>query len=199
MLRSRPDNRGIFHNESLTALAWVNEEDHCRIISMEDGGNIPSVFTRFCELSHAIKLSAEANGAKLMWDEKLGFLGTCPSNLGTGLRASVMVRLPEFNKLMESSDSESKELLDAVCSTYDLQPRGSSGEHSAAVGGKFDISNKRRLGFSEVQLVQKMIDGVSKVIEFEKLLATGTKPSDIRKLISSPIALADIHAVVGAV
>ena len=164
---------------------------------MEDGGNIPSVFTRFCELSYAIKLSAEANGAKLMWNEKLGFLGTCPSNLGTGLRASVMVRLPEFNKLMESSDTESKELLDAVCGTYDLQPRGSSGEHSAAVGGKFDISNKRRLGFSEVQLVQKMIDGVSKVIEFEKLLATGKKPSDIRKLISPAVALADIHPVVG--
>ena len=36
-----------------------------------------------------------------MWNEKLGFLGTCPSNLGTGLRASVMVCLPEFNKLMD--------------------------------------------------------------------------------------------------
>lgn len=178
--RSWPNNRGIFHNETQTALCWVNEEDHCRIISMEDGGNIPSVFTRFCDLSNAIKASAEKNGTKLMWNEKLGFLGTCPSNLGTGLRASVMVVLPEFNKLMEGTDHAAKELLEEVCSRYDLQPRGSAGEHSAAVGGKFDVSNKQRLGFSEVQLVQKMIDGVSKVIELEKMLAAGSTPDDIR-------------------
>lgn len=178
--RSWPNNRGIFHNEAQTALCWVNEEDHCRIISMETGGNIPSVFERFCNLSNALKASAEANNTKLMWNETLGFLGTCPSNLGTGLRASVMVVLPEFNKLMEGDNEEDKHLLDEVCSAYDLQPRGSAGEHSAAVGGKFDVSNKQRLGFSEVQLVQKMIDGVSKVIEYEKMLAGGSTPADVR-------------------
>ena len=178
--RSWPDNRGIFHNDTQTALCWVNEEDHCRIISMEDGGDIPSVFKRFCALSDAIKASAESNGTKLMHNEKLGFLGTCPSNLGTGLRASVMVVLPHFNKLMEGDNQHDKELLEEVCSRYDLQPRGSAGEHSAAVGGKFDVSNKQRLGFSEVQLVQKMIDGVSKVIELEKMLAAGSTPDDIR-------------------
>jgi protein-arginine kinase len=51
--------RGIFHNDAQTALAWVNEEDHCRIISMELGGDIPSVFTRFCALSNAIKVCTE--------------------------------------------------------------------------------------------------------------------------------------------
>ena len=74
-----------------------------------------------------------------MWNEKLGFLGTCPSNLGTGLRASVMVCLPEFNKLMEGDNHADKELLDFVCSAFDLQPRGSNGEHSAAVVRKMKI------------------------------------------------------------
>mmetsp|Transcript_24412 Transcript_24412/g.40728 ORF Transcript_24412/g.40728 Transcript_24412/m.40728 type:complete len:473 (+) Transcript_24412:122-1540(+) len=178
--RSWPNNRGIFHNEAQTALCWVNEEDHCRIISMELGGNIPSVFSRFCDLSNAIKASAEANSTKLMWNETLGFMGTCPSNLGTGLRASVMVVLPEFNKLMEGAVEEDKELLEQVCSAFDLQPRGSAGEHSAAEGAKFDVSNKQRLGFSEVQLVQKMIDGVTKVVELEKMLAAGSTPADVR-------------------
>ncbi|RYY87193.1 hypothetical protein EON63_04445 [archaeon] len=50
-----------------------------------------------------------------------------------------------------------------MCSAFDLQPRGSAGEHSAAKDAKFDISNKQRLGYSEVELVQKMIDGVMKV------------------------------------
>jgi len=178
--RSWPDNRGIFHNEEQTILSWVNEEDHCRIISMDVGGDIQKVFERFCDLSKAIEASATANGTKLMWNEKLGFMGTCPSNLGTGLRASVMVVLEQFNKLMDGDNQADKELLEDVCSFYDLQPRGSAGEHSAAVGGKFDVSNKQRLGFSEVQLVQKMIDGVGKVIEYEEMLAAGSTPADIR-------------------
>jgi len=181
--RSWPENRGIFHNAEQTALCWVNEEDHCRIISMELGGNIPSVFSRFCSLSGAIEESAQKNGTKLMRNKNLGFMGTCPSNLGTGLRASVMIKLNEFNKLMEGDNQADKELLDQVCSRYDLQPRGSAGEHSPAVGGKFDVSNKQRLGFSEVQLVQKMIDGVSKVIELEEMLAAGKTPDDIRAVI----------------
>ena len=182
--RSWPNNRGIFHNATQTALAWVNEEDHCRIISMELGGDIPSVFTRFCDLSNAIKASAEANNTKLMWNDTLGFMGTCPSNLGTGLRASVMVKLENFNKLMEGDNHADKELLETVCSRYDLQPRGSAGEHSAAVGAKFDVSNKQRLGYSEVQLVQKMIDGVSEVIKLEQMLAAGKTPDDIRDYIT---------------
>jgi len=56
-----------------------------------------------------------------------------------------------------------------------LQPRGSAGEHSAAVGGKWDVSNKQRLGFSEVELVQKMVSGVEKLIACEEKLARGEK------------------------
>lgn len=178
--RSWPKSRGIFHNDAKTALAWVNEEDHCRIISMELGGNIPSVFKRFGDISNEIKKVAEANNSALMWNETLGFMGTCPTNLGTGLRASVMVVLTEFNKLMEGDNHEDKELLEQVCSKFDLQPRGSRGEHSPADGGKFDVSNKQRLGFSEVELVQKMIDGVTKVIGYEEMLAAGKTPADIR-------------------
>jgi len=187
--RSWPNNRGIFHNGKgedgnpaasgdATALAWCNEEDHCRIISMKKGGDIKDVFKRFCNLSNALS----GTGAKFMTSEKLGYLGTCPSNLGTGLRASVMVKLENFNKLLEdpNSSQEDKELLETVCAKFDLQPRGSAGEHSPAVGAKFDVSNKQRLGFSEVQLVQKMIDGVAKVIALEEKLAGGATPADIR-------------------
>merc|ERR1711967_76116 len=66
--RSWPDNRGIFHNDNQTALAWCNEEDHCRIISMAKGGDIPAVFARFGALSDALA----ATGAKFMVSEKLG-------------------------------------------------------------------------------------------------------------------------------
>lgn len=168
--KSWPKSRGIFHNANHTALCWVNEEDHCRIISMAKGGDIKDVFARFCNISAALAKAADENGTKLMYSDKLGYLGTCPSNLGTGLRASVMVKLTKFNE-----SEESRILLEKVCDKFDLQPRGSAGEHSAAVEDKFDVSNKQRIGFSEVQLVQKMIDGCTKVIQFEEALASGAK------------------------
>ena len=161
--RDWPSGRGIFHNPDKTVLCWCNEEDQCRIIAMENGGDVKGVFTRFCQLSNAIKTAAEANGKKLMEHPNYGFLGTCPSNLGTGLRGSVMIVLPELNKDVHK--------LEEICAGFDLQPRGSSGEHSAAVGAKWDISNKQRIGFTEVELVQKMIDGVKKLIALEEELA----------------------------
>ena len=173
-----PESRGIFHNDNKTALCWCNEEDHCRIISMAMKGNVKDVFARFCSLSDAMKASAVASGADLMHSENLGFIGSCPSNLGTGLRASVMIKLEKLN--------ENVELLEKVCESFDLQPRGSAGEHSAAVGGKWDVSNKQRIGFSEVQLVQKMIDGVSKLIGIEERLASGATAEDIEKSLSEP-------------
>ena len=163
--RNWPKSRGIFHNDNKTALCWVNEEDHCRIISMALKGDIKDVFARFCSISEELKKVCEAQETKLMWSDSLGFLGTCPSNLGTGLRASVMVVLPKLN--------ENVELLEKICASFDLQPRGSAGEHSAAVGGKWDVSNKQRIGFTEVELVQKMIDGVGKLIALEQKLEKG--------------------------
>ncbi|KAJ1459264.1 ATP:guanido phosphotransferase [Pelagophyceae sp. CCMP2097] len=177
-----PDSRGIFHNEGKTALCWCNEEDHCRIISMSKDGDVKGVFARFCKLSDATKAGAEAGGSALMHNDVLGFLGTCPSNLGTGLRAGVMICLPLLN--------EDPHLLEKVCDAYDLQPRGSAGEHSAAVGAKWDISNKQRLGFSEVQLVQKMVDGVSKVIEIEEMMAAGKSKEDVIAYLDGAAAVA---------
>merc|ERR1719183_2996041 len=167
--RDWPSGRGIFHNPDKTVLCWCNEEDQCRIIAMEKGGDIKGVFTRFCHLSNAIKDASVAEGKKLMEHPNYGFLGTCPSNLGTGLRASVMIVLPKLN--------EDPHKLEEICAGFDLQPRGSSGEHSAAVGAKWEISNKQRIGFSEVELVQKMIDGVKKLIALEEDMAGGAAPA----------------------
>ena len=170
--RNWPDNRGIFHNDAKTALCWCNEEDQCRIISMSKDGDIKAVFARFAEISKKLEEAATAAGKSFMFNEKLGFLGTCPSNLGTGLRAGVMVTLVNFNK--------DPVALDAVCSKFDLQPRGSNGEHSEAIGGNFDVSNKQRIGFTEVELVQKMISGVAKVIEYEEMLIAGKTMDEVK-------------------
>ena len=155
--RDWPSGRGIFHNEDKTFLVWVNEEDQLRIISMEPGANIGGVFER---LSKAVAHIESV--AKFAHDDHLGYITSCPTNLGTALRASVHIKLPKLSAL--------KEEFQALASKYYLQIRGIHGEHSESADSTYDISNKRRLGRSEVELVQDMYDGVKAMIKREKEL-----------------------------
>merc|ERR1711970_191515 len=98
MARDWPDGRGIWHNDTKTFLVWVNEEDHLRVISMQKGGDIKGVFKRFCEGLTKIETLMKERGHSYMWNEHLGYVLTCPSNLGTGLRAGVHVKLPSLAK-----------------------------------------------------------------------------------------------------
>ncbi|XP_061782505.1 creatine kinase, testis isozyme-like [Nerophis lumbriciformis] len=161
MGRDWPDGRGIWHNESKTFLVWVNEEDHLRVISMQKGGNIKEVFTRFCTGLGELEGKFKEKGHVYMWNEHLGYILTCPSNLGTGLRAGVHVKLPNMSKHPEFEE---------VLKRLRLQKRGTGGVDTDAVGGVFDISNADRLGFSEVELVQMVVDGVKVLVDMEKNL-----------------------------
>merc|ERR1719512_380684 len=159
MERDWPEGRGIFHNEAKTFLVWVNEEDQLRIISMEQGGDVKKVFERLAAGIEAVQKSIEEeSGKKFLLDEKLGYLHSCPTNLGTGMRASVHCDLAGWTK-------EGLPALKARCEELKLQPRGTRGESGGQTGITYDISNKHRLGYSEVELVQCMIDGVNKLYE----------------------------------
>ncbi|XP_034784155.2 creatine kinase S-type, mitochondrial-like isoform X2 [Acipenser ruthenus] len=164
MARDWPDARGIWHNFDKTFLIWINEEDHTRVISMEKGGNMKSVFERFCRGLKEVEKLIHERGWEFMWNEHLGYILTCPSNLGTGLRAGVHVKIPNLSK-----DPRLSKILDNLR----LQKRGTGGVDTAAVGDTFDISNLDRIGRSEVELVQLVIDGVNYLIECEKRLEKG--------------------------
>uniref|UniRef100_A0A4W6FXB9 Creatine kinase U-type, mitochondrial n=1 Tax=Lates calcarifer TaxID=8187 RepID=A0A4W6FXB9_LATCA len=159
-----PVRKNKEHNNEKTFLIWINEEDHTRVISMEKGGNMKRVFDRFCRGLKEVERLIQERGWEFMWNERLGYILTCPSNLGTGLRAGVHVKLPLLSK-----DPRFSKILDNLR----LQKRGTGGVDTAAVGGVFDISNLDRLGQSEVQLVQTVIDGVNYLIECEKRLERG--------------------------
>jgi len=155
MERDWPEGRGIFHNAAKTFLVWVNEEDQLRIISMQKGGDVRAVFDRLAKGIKAVGDSVKAESGKdFALDEKYGYIHSCPTNLGTGMRASVHVDLPGWTK--EGLDSLKKR-----CEELKVQPRGTRGESGGQTGITYDISNKHRLGYSEVQLVQCMIDGVN--------------------------------------
>jgi len=103
-------------------------------------------------------------------ERTLGVFLTCPSNLGTGLRGGVHVKLHNLSK---------HEKFDDILKILRLQKRGTGGVDTAAEGGVFDISNADRLGFSEVQLVQGVVTGVELLIEMEKRLESGDSIDDL--------------------
>nr|XP_005495689.1 creatine kinase S-type, mitochondrial [Zonotrichia albicollis] len=164
MARDWPDARGIWHNNEKTFLIWINEEDHTRVISMEKGGNMKRVFERFCRGLKEVERLIKERGWEFMWNERLGYVLTCPSNLGTGLRAGVHVKLPRLSK-----DPRFSKILENLR----LQKRGTGGVDTAAVADIYDISNLDRLGRSEVELVQIVIDGVNYLVDCEKKLERG--------------------------
>merc|ERR1712183_109489 len=78
---------------------WVNEEDQLRIISMQGGGDVRAVFDRLARGIKAVRDSVKAeSGRDFMLDPKYGYVHSCPTNLGTGMRASVHVDLPGWTK-----------------------------------------------------------------------------------------------------
>lgn len=162
--RHWPDARGIFHNESANFFVWVNEEDQMRIVSMEKGDNIKGIITRFSLGTSQIQKVLKENDADFMHSEHLGWILTCPSNLGTGLRAGCMVKIPLF-----SARADFK----AIMAQMGLQARGTAGVDSASTGGTWDISNADRLGKSEVTLVNIFIEGAAQIIKWEQALEKG--------------------------
>lgn len=127
---------------------------------MQPGADIGAVFERLARAAAAIeKIAAFAH------DDHLGYITSCPTNLGTALRASVHIHLPNLGK------KENKEAFQAIADKYFVQIRGAHGEHTETDDGIFDISNRRRLGRSEKDLVQDMYDGVKAMIDAEKKLA----------------------------
>merc|ERR1712008_53195 len=164
MERDWPEGRGIFHNEAKTFLLWVNEEDQMRIISMEKGGDVKGVFSRLARGIKAVGDSVKAESGKdFALSEQFGYIHSCPTNLGTGMRASVMIDLPGYTK-------EGLPALQKRCEELSVQPRGTRGESGGFDGCTYDVSNKHRLGHSEVALIQTMIDGVNTLWEEDKAL-----------------------------
>jgi len=169
MERHWPEGRGIFHNSSKTFLVWVNEEDQFRIISMQKGGDVKGVFERLVRGINEVSKSVEAEcGQTFMRSEKFGYIHSCPTNLGTGMRASVHIDLPGWTKHGVAN-------LKARCAELSLQLRGTRGESGGQTGHTYDVSNKHRLGYSEVQLVQTMINGVNTL--YKEDLELQKKPS----------------------
>jgi creatine kinase len=145
-------------NKTKTFLIWISETDHIRIISMQSGGRIDEVYWR---LVKGVRLMEER--IRFARNDRLGYLTFCPTNLGTTLRASVHIKIPKL--------SANKNLLKTVCEKYNLQVRGYHGDGTGIFGDTYDISNKRRMGVTEIQAVVEMTNGIQAIIKEEENLS----------------------------
>eukprot|EP00922_Rhytidocystis_sp_ex-Travisia-forbesii_P005216 GHVS01007610.1.p1 GENE.GHVS01007610.1~~GHVS01007610.1.p1 ORF type:complete len:423 (+),score=77.94 GHVS01007610.1:56-1324(+) len=164
MGRDWPDARAVFFSSDKKFITWVNEEDHLRLISLSDGGNLKDVFERFSRGVTEMEKAMKASGHQFMHNTHLGYILTCPSNLGTGLRASVMIKIPKLTAHPKFQE---------IFKPMRLQRRGTLGVDSTSTDGTHDISNSDRLGYSEVELCNVLIEGLDKIISWEKTLKDG--------------------------
>jgi hypothetical protein len=152
--RAWPEGRGVFSNAQRTLQIWVNEEDHLRFISMQAGGDMQAVYARLLCAHQAIEPVLD-----FQVSEKYGYLASCPTNLGTGLRASFHLDLPH--------SGQSQAFLQ-LCASHGMQVRSAAGEGGLQSGTTYDISNQRRLGLSPVQCIEELLDATAKIIALEQ-------------------------------
>jgi len=196
MARDWPDGRGFFMNQDKTLVVWVNEEDHLRIISMQQGDqgtggcDMYAVFERFCKSLNAIEAELKKDGYEFMFSDHLGYILTCPSNLGTGIRAGCHVKLKLLQKHPE---------FESLLGKLRLQKRGTGGvdTNTGSDEGWVDISNADRIGFSELQLVQNVVNGIHLFCQMEERLGEGKDINDLipRNLPSPFPVIKSIHSL----
>jgi len=147
-----PHGRGCFVSEDKGFIVWVGEEDHLRIMCMKRGTVINDVFDR---LKFCIDTVQSIDGLTFAMSPKYGVVTSCPTNLGTGMRASVHLKIPKLTT--GGSDAKAK----AVCKPLGLSVRGMGGEHTAiGADGTCDISPSARFCISEAEIVTALYTGI---------------------------------------
>lgn len=135
---SEVKGRALLLSEDESVSIMLCEEDHIRLQVMEAGLALDSAYARADSLDNAI-----ASKLKLAFDERIGFLTQCPTNLGTAMRASVMLHLPALAKSGQITK------IAATVSKLGLIIRGAYGEGSSPNGDMYQLSNQVTLGISE--------------------------------------------------
>ena len=157
-IMKRNDIGAIAINDDENVCMMFNEEDHIRMQVMSAGLDFENTLNLLLEIDE--KQEALLNYA---YSNKYGFLTSCPTNVGTGMRASVMVHLPALTK----TNNIGKVL--NIVNSFDMNIRGVYGEGSKSQGNIYQISNKQTLGVSEKEIIKNLKVIIDKVIEQERL------------------------------
>jgi protein arginine kinase len=163
--------RGLVVSEDETHSVMVNEEDHLRIQSVTPGLNPAYSLERAAAMDRALEERLE-----YAVDDRLGYLTACPSNVGTGLRASVLIHLPALVLA-----GEVRKVHRAV-GGMGLAVRGWFGEGSAALGDFYQLSNQQTLGRTEEEIVARLTRIAERVLELESKARERLRDDPARRL-----------------
>lgn len=149
--------QSILINEDENICIMINEEDHLRIQVFGSSFQLENTFNLAKEIDQKIEEIFDIAKSK-----KYGYLTSCPTNVGTGIRASVMLHLPGLTKT-----GNIKKILDVV-SNFGLDIRGIYGENSKSSGDMYQVSNKQTLGITEDNIINNLKIITEKIIEQER-------------------------------
>ncbi|MEF2619297.1 MAG: protein arginine kinase [Clostridia bacterium] len=151
-------NGAILINDEENICIMINEEDHIRIQVFSSGQELEEL------LNLAIEIDEKIDGlVTYATNEKYGYLTSCPTNVGTGLRASVMVHLPAL-----TLTGNIEKVLNVV-NNFGMNIRGVYGEGTQSKGNIYQISNNQSLGLIEKEIIKNIKTITEKVIEQERL------------------------------
>lgn len=148
---------GIVVNRTETFCVMINEEDHLRMQALRPGFQIQEAWLAVDKLDSALEKKLD-----YAFDNDLGYLTACPTNLGTGIRVSAMLHLPglvlaeQINPIIQSVNK------------LGLAVRGLYGEGTEALGNVFQVSNQMTLGETETVIVERLEKVLSQIIEHEE-------------------------------
>lgn len=146
----------VAYSENGDLSVMVNEEDHIREQYLVRGGNLAGAFEKLSGLDKWLDVTLN-----FCRNERYGFITACPTNLGTGMRASMMTFLPAHVKLGKLDE------LNERAADLNLTVRGAFGEGSDGTGFLYQISNEVTLGRSEVSMINTVTQFVRDVAEHE--------------------------------
>ncbi|MGQ0614235.1 MAG: protein arginine kinase [Planctomycetaceae bacterium] len=149
--------RGVLFNKSEMLSLMVNEEDHLRIQAIRAGFQVEAAYDEVHAIDEALDRELE-----FAFSERFGFLTACPTNVGTGMRSSVMVHLPAlvFTKQIDKVFSSVTKI--------NLAVRGFYGEGTEASGDFYQISNQVTLGVAERKILDLLLRIVPKIVSYER-------------------------------
>jgi len=157
-LLKNASNASVLLKKDETISIMINEEDHIRMQSIQHGLDLDEAYAIASDIDSEL-------GSKLKYsfDPQLGYLTACPTNLGTGMRASVMLHLPAL-KLVNGLAN-----VFSAFSKVGFTVRGIYGEGTEALGDMYQISNRTSLGLKAEDLLQNVKRAANKIIDSEKL------------------------------
>jgi protein arginine kinase len=152
------DSSALFIGEQERVSIMINEEDHLRVQALQSGLGIRGAYQIAAKIDEELAKSLE-----FAFDLGFGYLTSCPTNVGTGMRASILIHLPGL-----ALTREIENVISEISKLRSMAVRGFYGEGSDVLGSLFQVSNQTTLGLSEDDIMESLEGVTQRIIEREE-------------------------------